>query len=370
MAPPSITGHGLRPKASVESSLSYTGSINSNRSESTLNGGSSMRGSRSNLPPIQGSPAIRQAPSSSSLRTFDPTREIPSATPTKIPRIAASRAPPSPATQAMPPPNFTHSMSTSRSANMFNTSSVGSKTMTNTGSMADLARTGNGTLSEFGAVNGQSARGVVSNSHRAHLLAPMSTRPEAKRTDSKSREPLVRTQGGQAIPPSRRNLPIAPQSSATAMTVSAAAKRTSREAAVSNRPSNSRRSSKDTTPVNGQDDGPEDAQMKPSKSMHSKLVVPTGSSGRLPTSSSVGAAGMGLRKTSLVTESPAPSLSPADDEEATADAEMVAYVARRKARAKSGSKKDDLADIEEFPQDVDPAEPISQRGQFVVWLWD
>jgi dual specificity tyrosine-phosphorylation-regulated kinase 2/3/4 len=68
-----------------------------------------------------------------------------------------------------------------------------------------------------------------------------------------------------------------------------------------------------------------------------------------------------LRKSSLVTESP--SVSPDQDDEAAADAEMVAYVNRRRARRASGNKKDDLADVNGFPEDIEPATPITQRSE-------
>jgi len=68
---------------------------------------------------------------------------------------------------------------------------------------------------------------------------------------------------------------------------------------------------------------------------------------------------MGFRKSSLVAESP--SASPAEDEEALADAEMQAYVKRRRARAQT-SKKDDMADVIEFPSDIEPAEGVPQRA--------
>ncbi len=69
-----------------------------------------------------------------------------------------------------------------------------------------------------------------------------------------------------------------------------------------------------------------------------------------------------FRHTSLMTEGQ--STSPGEDEESQGDAEMQAYVARRRARrATASGKKDDLADITAFPKDVLPAEPISQRGE-------
>ena len=151
-------------------------------------------------------------------------------------------------------------------------------------------------------------------------------------------EPLVRHTSGQVVPPSRRHLPMAP--SITAPTASSIAKRASREfAAVQNGSS---------TPLSNT------SPIKPSKSLHAKLVLPAPS--RLPSSSSVGAPSS--RKTSLVTDSP--SVSPAEDDETQADQEMVAYVKRRKARHASG-KKEDLSDIDRFPEDAPPTTPITQR---------
>jgi dual specificity tyrosine-phosphorylation-regulated kinase 2/3/4 len=68
---------------------------------------------------------------------------------------------------------------------------------------------------------------------------------------------------------------------------------------------------------------------------------------------------MGFRKSSLVAESP--GASPAEDEEALADNEMQAYIRRRRARAQT-TKKDDMADVTEFPSDTDPSEGIPQRA--------
>lgn len=71
-----------------------------------------------------------------------------------------------------------------------------------------------------------------------------------------------------------------------------------------------------------------------------------------------------MRKTSLV-QSATPS--PVEDEETVADAEMATYIARRKARVASGqSKKDDLKDVEGFPEDISPAQPISQRSELTI----
>lgn len=54
-------------------------------------------------------------------------------------------------------------------------------------------------------------------------------------------------------------------------------------------------------------------------------------------------------------------MSPADDDEASGDAEMEAYIKRRRERA-AANKKDDLSDVTEFPRDITPVEPLSQRA--------
>lgn len=221
--------------------------------------------------------------------------------------------------------------------------------------MADLSRPG---VSEFGTIGGNSAR--VTGSHRSHLLAPMSSR-RAPAAD-KVREPLVRVHDGQVIPPSRRNMPIDREgfstttgttSRLTAPTLSSVAKRASREF----RPAATRQSSKETS-SGKQTPAENPSPIKPSKSVHTKLAIPTGS--RIPSSSSMGAPSLGIRKNSLVDESPRES--PVEDDEAQADAEMAAYIKRRLARKSSSSKKDDVADIEDFPEDVEAAQPTSQRG--------
>lgn len=295
--------------------------------------------SRPNLPAIAGSPSVRPVASSTSLRAVPP-----SATPTKIPRIVSSRT--NLASPSMPPP----AVPLPSSRGHLSTASASARTTSNTGSIGDLTR-----LSEFGAINGAGVRQTTSGAHRNHLLAPMSSRPEPKRQFARPAEiPVRRDQPGN-MPPSRRNLPQ-PPSTVTAMTVSAAAKRTSRDV----RPPLSRRGSKDT-PSDKESSSGEATTIKPSKSLHSKLSVPAAAP-RIPSSSSVGAPGLGLRKSSLVTESP--SVSPDQDDEAAADAEMVAYVNRRRARRASGNKKDDLADVNDFPEDIEPATPITQRSEW------
>jgi dual specificity tyrosine-phosphorylation-regulated kinase 2/3/4 len=199
-------------------------------------------------------------------------------------------------------------MTTSKSANLY-----AGKMMSATLSVADFARP---VVTEFGVVNG-APQSSTSGAHRARLLAPMSARQDT----------AVRRDTG----PRRTGL-----STATAMTASALAKRASREL----RPPTSRRSSRDT--ASGQD---ETDSIKASKSLHSKLNLRT----KLPSSSSSSS----IRKS--------PQSSPADDDELSADAEMQAYVRKRQARRTAG-KKDDLADVVAFPEDIAPATPMSQRG--------
>ena len=320
MRPPPI--NTVKHKDSVESNLSNQDSAGTVRQKSTL-------------PPIQGSPAIKTAPSSGSLRTD--ARQHPSATPTKIPRIVSRPVEPS---GSMPPPAMTASSSSRGPAKW------SSQSMANAASMNELARA---SISEFGAV---SSRQQSSGSHRAHLLQPMSTRDTRVKVQRPSDPPARRADGG-ILPPSRRTLPNPP--AAAAATISSSAKRSSREF----RPAGSRRESKENSEseIGSRNTSP----IKPSKSMHSKLSIPATSSvpSRISPSSSVGAPGMGFRKSSLVAESP--SSSPAEDEEALADAEMQAYVKRRRARAQT-SKKDDMADVIEFPSDIEPAEGVPQRA--------
>ncbi|KAK4689219.1 dual specificity tyrosine-phosphorylation-regulated kinase 2/3/4, partial [Tremellales sp. Uapishka_1] len=355
----------LKPKTSFEGPVAHRSSVSSNRSEATVNGerSTTLRSQKSGLPSIIGSPALKAAPSSSSLRNSESYRGIPSATPTKIPRIANRPVGPSPVLLAhgsMPPPAYPHTMSTSKSTNAFG--SAHSKTMAASASVADFSRP---TVNEFGMVNG-SHQALTNGGQRARLLGPMSARLEPRKASVPDAPTVAKLNAG--LPPSRRNLPIAPQSSAMAMTLSAQAKRSSKEM----RPGvGSRRGSKDTT-GSGQDDsqsGSSTPAIKPSKSLHSKLAVPPGA--RLPSSSSVGAPGVGLRNRSLVPDSP--SVSPAEDEEAAGDAEMAAYVRRRATRKHTGSKKDDMSDVVDFPEDTEPAEPMSQRvfiGKHLSMLTD
>ena len=320
MRPPPV--NTVKHKDSVESNLSTQDSASTVRQKSAL-------------PPIQGSPAIKTAPSSGSLRTD--ARQHPSATPTKIPRIASRPTEPS---GSMPPPAMTSSASSRGPAKW------SSQSMANATSMNELARA---SISEFGAV---SSRQQSSGSHRAHLLQPMSTRDTRVKVQRPSDPPARRADGG-LLPPSRRTLPNPP--AAAAATISSSAKISSREF----RPAGSRRESKENS---GSEVGSRNTSpIKPSKSMHSKLSIPATSSipSRISPSSSVGAPGMGFRKSSLVAESP--SASPAEDEEALADAEMQAYVKRRRARAQT-SKKDDMADVVDFPSDIEPAEGVPQRA--------
>lgn len=352
--------HILRHQQSTDGTLEQT-SVYSSRTDSTVNQLSTVR-QKSTLPSIAGSPAMKQSASKASLKQG---RDGPSATPTKIPR-AVQRG--SPTGGQMLPPSST--INTSRSNNHMHPAHLSSKSVSGSSSMSGL----NGVaVNEFGSMNGGSSmppttapthlahsRHATVDSHRSHLLAPMSSRQPKKA--EKARDPLVRTMDtGQVIPPSRRHMPlptskaVAPASTVTAMTISAINKqRVSNE----HRPSVSRRSSKDAG--SGQDTSSGAASpIKPSKSMHGGLNLP--STAKMATSSSVGAPGVGFRKASLLTD--AQSTSPADDEESLGDAEMRAYVERRKARRTTSSgSKDDLADIVEFPDDIEPAEPMSQRS--------
>ncbi|WWC64768.1 uncharacterized protein I303_107380 [Kwoniella dejecticola CBS 10117] len=324
---PFIPPELLKHKSSVESGLESRSSAASNRSESTINGQQDRR-----LPAIVGSPA-RPA----DMRPSDSSRNLPSITPTKIPRIANRAGIGSPHT-SMPPPAMP---------------SLRGKTVSS--SMADLTRP---PISEFGVVEGVIApRQSTSSAHRAHLLAPMSARQETRRSTSHNRpsDPPTKRDLG---PPSRRQLPQPPPmnpkplSSVTAATLSSSAKRTSREFRGV-----SKRDSKETLQSQSWGSSGKTSPIKPSKSLHSKLSIP--STSRMSSSSSVGAPGTSFRKTSLVAESP--TMSPADDEESLADAEMAAYIKRRRQRAAAG-KKDDLTDINEFPEDTLAAEPMSQRA--------
>ena len=53
-------------------------------------------------------------------------------------------------------------------------------------------------------------------------------------------------------------------------------------------------------------------------------------------------------------------MSPVDDDETQADVEMTAYVQRRRHRHAIG-KKEDLSDVNGFPEDAQPTSPITQR---------
>ncbi|KAK8853335.1 hypothetical protein IAR55_004039 [Kwoniella newhampshirensis] len=312
----------MKHQSSFERSLTARSSATSSQSESTVNGALDNR-----LPAIMGSPAR----ATGALRQSGSSRDLPSITPTKIPRMASRPGVPSPAAMAMPPPSL---------------SSARGKTLSGTSSMAELTRP---FVSEFGVVDGAAPRQSTSGAHRAHLLAPMSTRQDSKRMMSRPSEPPARHEPAPGIPPSRRQLPRPPSSTITAMTVSASNKRTSRESR------SGRRDSKEVS-QDGTSSG-RTSPIKPSKSLHSKLAIP--STSKMSASSSVGAPGAGFRKVSLTAESP--SMSPADDEESLADAEMAAYIRRRRQRA-AHNKKDDLSDVNEFPEDVSPAEPMSQRA--------
>ena len=331
-APPAQVVQSLKSQASADISLRSSHSI---RSDSTAQ--ASLNG---RLPSIADSPALRHPQSTSSLRTSESPRDLPSITPTKIPRM--TRLAGSPARGSMPPPAYP--LTTSKSGTV-----VPSRTILSTSS---------GVISEFGTLNGTYATPRLSSSgaHRAHLLAPMSARSEYKR----SKEPLARQVSGTVMPAPRRNLPMPPTSTTvTAPTASSIAKRASREF----RPSVGRLSTSNSRQESALE---KESPMKPSKSLHAKLVVP--SSSRLPPSSSVGAPGVGYRKSSLLPESP--SVSPTEDDEVQADNEMQTYVKRRQARRARGDKHEDLVDINGFPEDITATEPVTQRGEYRVDLAD
>jgi dual specificity tyrosine-phosphorylation-regulated kinase 2/3/4 len=69
-------------------------------------------------------------------------------------------------------------------------------------------------------------------------------------------------------------------------------------------------------------------------------------------------------RSTLIPESPTSARGSPDvqDDEQLADAEMEAYIKRRKMRAAAG-KKEDLSDVNGFPEDILASEPISQRGE-------
>lgn len=340
MPPPGALNSAIKPKASVESTLGSRDSAQSNRSESTINGGTA-RAPKTTLPAIQGSPALKTAPSSSSLR--NDSRPHPSATPTKIPRIVSRQAEPG---GSMPPPTTSSMATGSRTANW------SARHMSNAASMNELARA---SITEFGTM---APRQPSSGSHRAHLLQPMSTREVTRTKVLRTTDPPMRRADGSLVPPSRRTLPNPP--AAAAATTSSIAKRSSREF----RPAGSRRESKETTD-SGDKDSRDTSPIKPSKSLHSKLNLPsTAPVNRISPSSSVGAAGLNgsdFRKASLKQQPDSGTSSPADDEEALADNEMQAYVKRRRVRAAS-SRKDDMADVTAFPEDTEPVIPTPQRS--------
>ncbi|KAL7424494.1 serine/threonine protein kinase, CMGC, dual-specificity [Cryptotrichosporon argae] len=357
-APAHLPDRALMPKTSVESSLSQRGSTASNGSESTV------AGPRSTLPAIVGSPALRNAPSTSSLRNRADIR-VPSSTPTKIPRAALRPNPTTPGGHSsMPPPAVP--LPASQSTGVYSATGTpmsrvqagygtmpAPRAMASNTNLNDLSRPA---INEFGVVTGTATpRQTTSSAHRNHLLQPMSARPQERKVSGpiSSLQPAAVKNAARdnALPASRRALPQPPSSTLTALTASAAAKRTSREAV---RPGLSRRGSSSTN----QDDSASDVpSMKQSKSLHAKLNAP---STKLSSSSSMGAT-VARRSSLLPSESPA--VSPFEDEESVADNEMAAYVKRRQARsAASGGKKDDLSDLIGFPEDIAPAQAVSQRS--------
>nr|KIR45284.1 CMGC/DYRK/DYRK2 protein kinase [Cryptococcus bacillisporus CA1280] len=324
---------GLKHQSSAEISFGTRGSAVSNGSDATI----SSSNTYDRLPAIKGSPA--RPPPPDGPRYSNSPRNLPSATPTKIPRMA-QRPAPSPATvtahSGMPPPPFPTA-----------------KKISNTVSGAGG---GGPAVSEFGLIDGMiptTPRLTTSGAHRAHLLAPMSARHDTRRVNNRTFDPPVRkdtyTSG---VPPSRRQLPQPPTSTTvTSMTLSASAKRASREF-------KKKQESKDP-PDGGWSSSGKNSPVKPSKSMHSSMVVP--SSSRLPSSSSAGAPGSNYRSRLSLADDESSSMSPADDDEANGDAEMEAYIKRRRERA-AVNKKDNLSDVTEFPRDITPVEPLSQRA--------
>ncbi|KIR56699.1 CMGC/DYRK/DYRK2 protein kinase [Cryptococcus gattii Ru294] len=338
---------GLKHQSSAEISFGTRGSAVSNGSDATI----SSSNTYDRLPAIKGSPA--RPPPPDGPRYSNSPRNLPSATPTKIPRMA-QRPAPSPATvtahSGMPPPPFPTA-----------------KKISNTVSGAGGGGGGSGggpAVSEFGQVDGiipTTPRLTTSGAHRAHLLAPMSARHDTRRVNNNNTnrtfDPPVRkdTSYTSGVPPSRRQLPQPPTSATTTvtnMTLSASAKRASREF-------KKKRESKDPQDGGWSSSG-KNSPVKPSKSMHSSMVVP--SSSRLPSSSSAGAPGSNYRSRLSLADDSSSSMSPADDDEASGDAEMEAYIKRRRERA-AVNKKDNLSDVTEFPRDITPVEqPLSQRA--------
>nr|ODO04173.1 CMGC/DYRK/DYRK2 protein kinase [Cryptococcus depauperatus CBS 7855] len=326
---PKPTIPALKHQTSADSTLSGSrASAVSNKSDITISGSSAF----DRLPAIVGSPARPiEGP-----RYSNSPRNLPSATPTKIPRM--TRLAPSPATiststsYSMPPPVVPTHRKTSNTV-------IGSGSEEQRLEMP---------VSEFGMVESVplTPRQSTSSAQRAHLLASMSVRQQGtRRSTNRPSDPPRRELPATVAPPSRRQLPRPPSSTVTAMTLSASAKRASREF-------KNRRESKEPEGIVSGKSSP----IKPSKSLHSGIAPPSTVS-RLPSSHSAGAAGANFRKSSFAES---PSMIPADDEEISGDAEMEAYLKKRRERAAT-NKKDDLVDVNEFPEDIPPAEPITQR---------
>lgn len=334
-------------------SMNVQPNIMHQRSESGILNGLPVKGTR--LPMASSQQGLHTASSASSLRK-DGNRPPPSATPTKIPRMTSRPSVVTPNTQAlhmtsphtsMPPPALPQGMATSRSANML--SSSGNGHLPSSTSVNDMSP------GDFGSIGSRQSFQVGSSSaaHRSHLLAPMSARKHSvsgiPAPPVSRRETLAIAPSSNMATPSRRTLPQLP-SSATTMTISSAAKV---------RPPGTRRGSTSSQTDNTDDQSTKQQPIKTSKSFHTKGI--SAGHSRMSLSSSVGAS----RRASLAAGDTSSHDSPTDDDETMADAEMAQYVVRRKARAAaSHSKKDDLSDLLGFPEDIQPADALTQR-QFI-----
>ena len=117
----------LRPKASDSS-------LRSGHSYVHESGSQTLRASRSGLPPISGSPAVKPKASVGSLRTTDQAPQAP--TPTRIPRLGSRDPSPAVGGSLMGPPAapVAHTVSHSRSGHLT------AKTIASTSSMTDFSR--------------------------------------------------------------------------------------------------------------------------------------------------------------------------------------------------------------------------------------
>lgn len=293
---------------------------------------------RTGLPSITASPT--KPPASASVRPTDSYRGLPSTTPTKIPRIVNRNVAPSPAVQGSMLPPAVPAHASARSA------TIGSSQYRTVTGANDSAN--NGVANEFGVVNGTSAV----PSQTTTRMRPVQTPPREDRQYYVDVSGTVTPRRGssQNMPPSRRALPQ-PPSSAAGATGSIPAKKTSRELPASRRASAAPLNNGETSPI------------KPSRSLHTKLSIPTASS-RVPASTSspmFGTPSSTIRQSIMSSRSP--TSSPFEDEETLGDNEMAAYVKRRKARKPSSSKPDDMSDLTDFPEPVSPAEATTPRSK-------